>query len=109
MMREQTLITGLATRFTFIELALRRVPVFTRRSRAGTFQIISARLSKNGAPWLLLPGILLFLDTLRPREKDGSESVAAVCSGFCTDTFYLEKPVHLNLVIQNPIVVQFSR
>ena len=35
------------------------------------------------APWLLLPRILLFLDTLRPREKNGSEGVAAVCSGFC--------------------------
>ena len=27
-------------------------------------------------------GILLFLDTLRPRDAVGSEGVAAVCSGF---------------------------
>ena len=33
-------------------------------------------------PWLLLPRILLFLGTLR-RDTVGSESVAAVCSGFC--------------------------
>ena len=32
-------------------------------------------------PWLLLPRILLFLDTL-PRERAGSEGVAALCSGF---------------------------
>ena len=30
------------------------------------------------APWLLLPLILLFLDTLRPRDIDGSEGVAAL-------------------------------
>ena len=35
------------------------------------------------APWLLAPRILLFLDTLRPREKDGSEGVVALWSGFC--------------------------
>ena len=33
-------------------------------------------------PWLLLPRILLFLDTLRPRDTVGSEGVAVVCSGF---------------------------
>ena len=33
-------------------------------------------------PWLRLPRTLLFLDTLRPRDAVGSESVAAVCSGF---------------------------
>ena len=65
----------------FIELALGRMPIFTRRSRAGTSQMIPARLSKNG-PWLLLSRMLLFLDTLRPREKVGSESVAALWSGF---------------------------
>ena len=34
-------------------------------------------------PWLLLPRILLFLDTLRPRVIDGSEGVAAFGLGFC--------------------------
>ena len=43
--------------------------------------MISSRLSKNG-PWLLLPRMLLFLDTLRPRDAVGSESVAALWSGF---------------------------
>ena len=33
-------------------------------------------------PWSLWPRILLFLDTLRPRDTVGSETVAAVCSGF---------------------------
>ena len=34
------------------------------------------------APWLLLPWKLLFFDTLRPRDKDASEGVAALWSGF---------------------------
>ena len=34
--------------FCFIKLALVRMPIFTRRSRAGTLQIIPTRLSKNG-------------------------------------------------------------
>ena len=34
-------------------------------------------------PWFLLPRILVFLDTLRPRDTVGSGGVAAVCSGFC--------------------------
>ena len=32
-MRKQTLVSSLTTRFTFIELALGRMPIFTRRSR----------------------------------------------------------------------------
>ena len=34
------------------------------------------------SPWLLLPLILLFLDTPRPRVIDGSESAAAFGVGF---------------------------
>ena len=48
MMRDQTLISGFATRFCLGKLTLGRVPIFTRLSRAGTSQIISARLSENG-------------------------------------------------------------
>ena len=33
------------------------------------------------APWLLLTWTLLLFDTLRPREEDGSEAVAALWSG----------------------------
>ena len=80
-MRKQTHVS-ITTRFIFTELNLGRMPIFSRRSRAGTFQIISARL-KRMDPWLHLPRILLFLDTLRPRDAVGSEGVAAVCSGFC--------------------------
>ena len=48
------------------------------------------------APWLLLPWILLYFDTLRPREKDGSEGVAlaqevilahSATPGCCFDNF----------------------
>ena len=42
-MREQTLIPNFAFRFCFVKLTLGRMPIFTRRSRASTFQIISAR------------------------------------------------------------------
>ena len=48
MMREQTLVSSLTTRFTIVKLALGRIPIFTRRSRTITTQIVSARLSKNG-------------------------------------------------------------
>ena len=73
-MREQTLVRCFTTRFCFVELTLGLMPKITRRSRASTFQLISARLSKND-PWLLLPRILLVLDTLRHRDTIGSESV----------------------------------
>ena len=39
-MREQTLITGFAIRFCFVKLTLGRMPTFTERSRASTFQIV---------------------------------------------------------------------
>ena len=48
MMREQTLVPGFAARFCFVKLTLGRMPTFTGRSHASTFQIISARLSENG-------------------------------------------------------------
>ena len=48
MMREQTLIPGSAPRFCFVKLTFGSMPIFTRRSRASTLQIISARLSENG-------------------------------------------------------------
>ena len=67
MMREQTLITGFSARFTFIELALRRVPIFTRRSCAGTFQKISARLSKKGGTMVTSAS-----DTSLPRHTSSA-------------------------------------
>ena len=50
MMREQTLIPGFASRFCFVTLNWHSggCQYFRRRSRASTFQMISARLSKNG-------------------------------------------------------------
>ena len=49
MMREQTLVPCFASRFSFIELTFGRMPILTRWSRTSTFQIVSARLSKNSA------------------------------------------------------------
>ena len=82
MMWEQTQIPGFASRFCFVELTLGRMPIFTRRSRARTSQIISARLSKNGT-MVTFSSDTSFPDTLRPRDIDGSEDVAALGSGFC--------------------------
>ena len=60
------------------------MPIFTKRSRAGTLQIISALLSKNG------PMVTFASDTslLLPHEGAGSEGVAAVCSGFCARSWF---------------------
>ena len=46
-MREQTLVPSFTSRFVLIELTFGKMPILTRRSRASTFQIVSARLSKN--------------------------------------------------------------
>ena len=49
-------------------------------------------------PWLLLLRILLFLDTLRPRDTVGPEGVAAVCSGFlCTILGFVTESVSVSL------------
>ena len=45
-------------------------------------------------PWLLLPRILLVLDTRRPRDKDGSEGVAALWSGFCARSLLSCRKLH---------------
>ena len=79
-MRKQTLVSSLTTRFIFKELALGRMPMCTSRSRTGTSQIISARLSKNGK-MVTFASDASFLNKLRPRDIDGSGSVAAV--SFC--------------------------
>ena len=86
MMREQTLIPS---RF-FKGLELGRMPIFTRRSRASTFQIISARLSESGTM------VTFALDTSfpRPRDNDGSEGVAALCSGFCARSLLSCQKLH---------------
>ena len=47
-MRKQTRVSRLTTRSCLKELAFGRMPMFTRSSRAGTLQKISARLSSNG-------------------------------------------------------------
>ena len=65
-MREQTLVSGFTTRFIFFELALGRMPILTRRSRASAFQIISARLSKNGTM------VTFASDTSFPRRTSTS-------------------------------------
>ena len=81
-MRKQRLVSSLTTRFIFIKLALGRMPT----TRQGVRVQLPFKKHLHGCrgmdPWLPLPRILLFLDTLRPRDTVGSEGVAAVCSGF---------------------------
>ena len=49
---------------------------------------ISTRLSKNGMdPWVLLPRILLCLETLRPRDINDSESVRQCVLVFAHDRY----------------------
>ena len=77
MMREHTLISGFAARFCFSEMTLGRMPIFTRRSRASKFQIISARLSKNGTM------VCFALDTFFLRHTSSSwHRGLGRCGGF---------------------------
>ena len=52
--------------FCFIKLTLGRMPIFTRRSRAGTLQIIFKRLSKKG------PVVTFASDTSLPPHTSTS-------------------------------------
>ena len=65
-MRKQTLVSSLTTLFIYIDLALGRMPIFSRLSRTGTSQMISARLSKNA------PTVTFALDTSFPRHTSTS-------------------------------------
>ena len=65
-MRKKTLVSCLTTRFIFMELALGRMPLFTRRSRTSTSQIRPARLSKNE------PMVTFASDTSLPRHTSTS-------------------------------------
>ena len=65
-MREQTLIPSFTSRFCFVEVTFGRMPIFTRRSRASTSQIISALLSKNGTM------VTFASDTSFPRHTSSS-------------------------------------
>ena len=64
--RKQTRVPCLTSRFVFLELTLGKMPILTRRSRASTFQIISARLSKNGTM------VTFASDTSLPRHTSTS-------------------------------------
>ena len=85
-MRKQTRVSWLTTRFLFC---------FSKKAHwdgchysQGVCVQVPCKQHLHGCrrmdPWLLLPRILIFLDTLLPRERAGSEGVAAVRSGFCT-------------------------
>ena len=70
--------------FSIVKLALGRMPINIHKEFACRYP--SNNIYTVVEEWThgyFLPRILLFLDTLLPREGAGSESVAAVCSGFC--------------------------
>ena len=92
-MRKHTLVSSLATRFMFVELALDRMPIFpSDQVQMSLKQCLHG--CRRMDPWLLLPWILFFLDTLRPRDTVGSEGVAAVCSGFCARSWVSWRKLH---------------
>ena len=66
MMREQNTYHRFAFHFSFVKLTLGRMPIFTRRSRASTFQIISALLLKTGTM------VTFASDTFFPRHTSTS-------------------------------------
>ena len=76
-MRKQTLVSSLTTRFIFC--------IIGTREDANIHKVIECKYLSNNIctvveEWthgLLLPRIFLFLDTLRPRDIEGSEDVAA--------------------------------
>ena len=65
-MPDQTTCPRLYIPLLFVKWTLGRMPIFTRRSRARTFQIISARLSKNGTM------VTFASDTSFPRHTSTS-------------------------------------
>ena len=65
-MQDQTLIRGFTTRFCFTELTFGSRPKLTKRSRASTFQITSARLSNNHT------NVTFASDTSFPRHTSTS-------------------------------------
>ena len=93
MMREQTLVSCVSSRFSFVGLTFGRMPILTRRSRASTFQEVFAWLSKNSVS-LTSASDASFLDALRPRVIDGSEGVAAFGVGFCAGSLLQCRQLH---------------
>ena len=91
-MPKQTCVSWLSTRLCFVKLAFGWMPIFIRRSRAGTLQIVS--VVEEWTHGYLLPRILLFLGTHLLRERAGSEGVAAVCSGLCARSCVSRRKLH---------------
>ena len=94
MMREHTLIPSSGNRFSFVELTL--------GEDANIHKVVACKYLSNDIctgveewkPWLLLPRILLFFDTLRPRVMEGSEGVAALWSGFWARSWVSWRKLH---------------
>ena len=90
----QTSVPCFATRFCFKRLDI--------REDANTHKAISCKYFSNSISTsvneshqgLLLPLILLFFDTLRPRVIDGSEGVAASDVGFCARSLLSCRKLH---------------
>ena len=79
---EQTHFSGFASRFCFVKLTLWKMPISTKRSRAITLQIVSARLSNNGT-MVTFASHSSFPRHTSTSWQGGSERVAALWSGFC--------------------------
>ena len=85
-MRKQTFIPSFATRFFFVKLTLGRMPIFTRLSRASTFQIIFARFSDSD----IMNTFFFFSSTHTDHVTgDDSEGMRTLCSDFAHDRTFM--------------------
>ena len=92
-MRKQTLVSSLTTRF-ILENWHSCGCQYSQDVRVQVPLQQCLHGCRRMAPWLLLPRILLFLDTLRPRDIDGSESVAAFGVGVCARSLLSCRKLH---------------
>ena len=109
MMREETLIPGFTSRFCFVKLTL-GMPIFTRRSIPCKYS--SKNICTVVDEWhhgYFSLGYFLFFDTLRPRDKDGSEGVAAVCSGFWARSLLSCRKLHWSPFEQWPFSFHWNQ
>ena len=94
-MRKNTLVSSLTQPFHFCRIGTRAdATISRRRSRTNTSQIICT--GRRMDPWLLCLGYFSLPRQLRPRDTVGSESVAAVCSGFSARSWFSCLRLHLS-------------
>ena len=93
MMREQTLIPCFTSQFVFERINIREMPTLKAISCKNLSNSICT-VVEEWIPGLLLPLILLFLDTLRPRVIDRSEECGGIWCRFCARSLLSCQKLH---------------